>query len=211
MPPRPPRSPQSCRLAAAALVAAAACATPKQSWNETTPPEVFVEVLPHAAELAVDGAPLGPGARTVPVPDAQHVYVFRAAARGFAPAERSGPGAKLAGARLGLVLRPDGFGAARRLDMDEPSGLTAAAALLERAGQHEAALQYAERAVELAPDAALPRRVLGDAYRATGKRRQAIQEYSAYLQYAPDAPDRAQIEGEVEHLRGDMTIPGVDR
>jgi tetratricopeptide (TPR) repeat protein len=170
-----------------------------------------VEVLPRSATLSLDGAPLGPGARTVAVPDPAHVYRFSASARGFAPAQHDAEGARLAGARIGLVLRPAAFGEARRLDLDEAGGLAAAAALLERTGQHQAALEYAERSVELAPEAPLGHRVAGDAALALGRQKRAVAEYSAYVQLAPDAADRPAIERRVEELRGDITIPGLDR
>jgi tetratricopeptide (TPR) repeat protein len=188
-------------------VAAAACSSQKQSWRETEPPEVFVEVLPRSAQLSVDGRALGPGARSLAVPDPTHVYVFRVSAPGFAPAERSGTGAAFAGARLGIVLRPEGFGSGRRLELDEAGGLAHAAALLERRGEHRLAVEYAERAVELAPEVAMQRKVLGTAFLALGNERRAIQEYSTYLQLAPDAPDRRQVERTVARLRGDVTIP----
>jgi len=195
-------------LAAAAL--AAGCGAPKQPWHEAVPREVFVEVLPRSAALSVDGTPLGNGARAVPVPDPAHRYLFSASAQGFATAQRADDGARLAGARIGLVLRPAGFGEARRLELDEPAGLAAAAALLARGGHHQAALEYAERAVELAPDAPLGHRVAGDAALALGHRRRAVHEYSAYVQLAPDAADRDAVERRVEQLRGDLTIPGRD-
>jgi len=184
-----------------------ACAPRKQAWRETTPPETFVELLPKGAELSVDGASLGPGGRTLAVPDPAHVYVLRATAPGFSAAERSEQGARLAGGRIGLALRPEGFGDARRLDFDDGVGLAAAAALLEKKGRHELALEYADRAVELAPEHALGHRVAGDAALALGRRKRAIQAYSTYLSVAPDAPDRVVIERRVEGMRGDLTIP----
>jgi tetratricopeptide (TPR) repeat protein len=198
------------RTAALGIACAAACAAPKEIWRGP-PAEVLVDVLPHIAELLVDGAPLGTGPHTVPVPDPAHVYVFRAAAPGFAPGERSASGARLAGTRLGLVLRPKGFGDARRLDLDDGAGLAAAAALLARTGHHLTALEYAERAVEVGPEVPLGHRVLGEAAQALGRRKRAIQEYSTYLQLAPDAPDRSVVQRRVEELRGDLTIPGADR
>src|SRR5919202_6932853 len=111
-----PRRARRARCAARAAVAAAAalsnvaCATwSNQPWREVEPPEALVEVLPRDAELWVDGVAAGRGARTVPVPDPDHVYVFSAAAPGFAPEQRGGEGALLAGARVGIVLRPEGF------------------------------------------------------------------------------------------------------
>jgi len=187
-----------------------ACAAPKDAWRQTAA-EVFVDVVPRAALLSVDGAPLGTGAHTVPVPGPAHVYVFRATAPGFAPGERAGEGSRLAGTRLGLVLRPNGFGEARRLDLDDGSGLASAASLLQRTGQHLLALEYAERAVEVGPEVALGHRVLGEAAQALGQRKRAIQEYSTYVQLAPEAPDRGVVERKVGELRGDLTIPGLDR
>ena len=186
-----------------------ACAARKEAWRQAAP-EAFVDVVPRAAELSVDGVPVGRGAHTVPVPDPAHVYVFRAVAPGFAPGQRAGEGARLAGARVGLVLRPEGFGDARRLDLDDGASLAAAASLLERTGRHAAALEYAERAVDMSPEVALGHRVLGDAAQALGQRKRAIQELSTYLQLAPDAPDRRAVERRVEELRGDLTIPGID-
>ena len=188
-----------------------ACATPKQAWVETTPPEVFVELLPRSAELSLDGKPLGTGGRTTAVPDLSRVYVFRATAPGFTAVEKSEKGVSLAGGRLGLVLRPEGFGEARRLELDDGAGLAAAAALLEKKGKHELALEYAERAVEVAPELALGHRVASDAAMTLERRKRAIQAYSAYLAAAPDAPDRAAVARKVEGLRGDLTIPPVVR
>lgn len=206
----PPRR-RSARAAGLALGAAlCACATPKQPWRPRDP-EVLIEVVPRRAVLTVDGVALGPGGRPVPVPDAARVYVLRAALPGYTLAERAVPGAKLAGARVGLVLRPDGFGEGRRLDLDDGVGLAAAAALLERRGLREDAIDFAERAADAAPELPLPHRVLGDAAFALGQRKRAVLEYSAYLQLAPDAPDRRAVQRRVEELRGDITIPGVER
>ena len=194
-------------LACALLLA---CAAPKESWRQPAP-EVFVDVVPRAAQLLVDGAPFGAGAHTVPVPDPAHRYVFRAVAAGFAPGERSAEGSRLAGARLGLVLRPEGFGDARQLDLDDGSSLAAAALLLQRTGHHLLALEYAERAIEVSPEMPLGHRVLGEAAQALGQRKRAIQELSTYLQLTPGAPDRLAVQRRVEDLRGDLTIPGVER
>jgi len=200
MPPPP-------RALVAALALALSCAAPRQTWHETTPPEVLVEVLPRAAQVALDGVAIGSGSRTVAVPDPARRYRFRVSAQGFVPAERDGEGARLAGARLGIALRPEGFGSARPLELDDGEGLAAAAALLERRGGHRLALEYAERAAEVAPEAALGQRVLGDAARALGLRRRAIDGYSAYLRLAPEAPDRAAVAARLEELRGDVALP----
>ncbi|GEJ57905.1 tetratricopeptide repeat protein [Anaeromyxobacter diazotrophicus] len=203
----PLRTPTALALAALAL----ACASPRREpWRDAPPPEVLLEVLPREVAVTVDGAPLGAGARAIPVPDPAHHYRFTFRAPGFVPAEREGDGAKLAGTRLGVVLRPDGFGSARRLELDDGGGLAAAALLLERHGSHQAALAYAERAAELAPELPLAHRAAGDAASALGRRARAIQAYSAYLALAPDAPDRAAVAARVEALRGDLTVPAPD-
>ena len=194
-------------LMAAAALALSCAAAPRQTWRDTTPPEVLLDVLPRAAQVALDGVALGPGGRAVAVPDPARRYRFRVSAQGFVPAEREGEGARLAGARLGIALRPDGFGAARSLELDDGEGLAAAAALLERRGAHREALDYAERAAEMAPEVALGQRVLGDAARALGLRRRAIDGYSAYLRLAPEAPDRAAVAAQLEALRGDVALP----
>jgi hypothetical protein len=212
MPPRRTGRARGAAAATAAMAAAAlgsACAAPaKESWREAAPPEAYVEVLPRDAQLWVDGVEAGRGARAVPVPDAQHVYVFRAAAPGFAPAERAGEGARLAGARVGIVLRPDDLGTARRLELDEPAGLVTAGAALLRARRPAQAAEYAERAAELAPDEPGPHRLLAEADRALGDGARAAREYDAYLRLAPDAADREEVEREIEALRKDVTVPG---
>jgi len=200
---------RTARTALALLAGALGCAAPKEAWHPP-PPEVLVEVMPQRAVVTVDGVEV-PAGHPVAVPDPAHAYAFQAVLAGYLPLESKATGQALAGTRLGLVLRPEGFGQARKLDLDEGQGLSAAAALLERRGAHADAMEYAERAAEVAPELPLARRVLGDAAYALGRGRRAVAEYSAYLSLAPDAPDRRSIEARVERLRGDLTIPGVDR
>ena len=108
------------------------------------------------------GVEVGPGSRVVPV-DPAHAYTLVAVAQSFLPARWVAEGSALAGARVGLVLRPEGFGEARPLDLDDGTGLAMAAALLVRRGRHQQAMQYAERVVEVSPEVALGHRALGDA------------------------------------------------
>lgn len=195
----------------ACAVAAVACAAPRPPSRDLDPPEVLVEVLPGGAELTVDGRSLGPGAHTVPVPDAAHRYRLRATAPGFAPAERVGEGARLAGTRVGLVLSPAGSGRDRPIDLDDGESLAAAALALERAGALAAGLEYAERAVEAAPRSPRAQRVLAEIALALGRRTRAADAYAAYLRLDPSAPDRAALERRVEELRGDRALPGIER
>jgi hypothetical protein len=207
--PLPWSSPVVRALALLAGVAMSACATPRPPAGEPEPPEVFVDLLPSEAELTVDGVPLGSGPRAVPVPEPNHRYLFRASAPGFTPAERAGQGARLAGTRVGMVLRPAGFAAARPLDLDDGESLAAVAELLQRGGRGHAALEYAERAVEASPRSAPAHRVLGDVSLSVGASARALQAYRAYLLLAPDAADRDDVERRMRDLRGEPAVPGV--
>ena len=80
-----------------ALAMLLACAGPRQPWRETRPAEVLVEVLPQAAVLSLDGAPLGPGPGPFPSPDPVRRYRFRAARQGSGRPSVEAEGARLAG------------------------------------------------------------------------------------------------------------------
>src|SRR5512137_3021973 len=105
-------------LAAATLVVgslAAACAsTPPATWSTVRPPEAYVETLPPSAVVSVDGVEVGKGSVSFPVSDESRTYALRATAAGFEPLDLPLPGAKLAGTRIELVLRPEGFGSQRK-------------------------------------------------------------------------------------------------
>ncbi len=194
-------------MALGALSFAGGCSAPKQAWREPVP-EVLVEVVPPRALLALDGRVVGAGGRAVPVPEAAHRYLLEARAAGFEPRRVEGTGEALAGSRVGLVLRPEGYGEARPLDLDDARSLAAAASFLGHQGRHREALLYAERAVEASPDEPLAHRAVGDAAIALGDRKRAAQAYSAYLVRAPRASDRRAVEERISELRGDLTIPG---
>jgi predicted Zn-dependent protease len=113
---------------------------------------------------------------------------------------------QVAGGRVGVALRPAGWGAGRTVDIDEPVVLVAASQVLLRAGKAAEAADYAERAAELGPQLPMPHRALGMALAKLGKRTRAAQELSQYLQLSPSAADRAEVERLVSRLRGDMSI-----
>jgi hypothetical protein len=195
------------RLPALLVLAAAACAAEKQPWREAVPPrtEVFLDVLPRSAEVRVGGAFSGRGPHVLTL--GEEAVTLEVAAPGFDPARlRVEP---RAGPRVGVALRPEGFGAGRKVDIDDPLALVAASSGLLRAGKATEAAEYAERAVEVAPQLPTPRRALGTALARLGKRSQAAQELSQYLQLAPSAADRAEVERLVGRLRGDMSIRGL--
>ncbi len=189
---------------AAALALLAACAGGKQSWREAAPPpEVFLDVLPRTADVIVDGHRVGKGPQPLALGDRPMEVQF--VAEGFEGLVVS-VDAKAAGSRVGVALRPSGWGTGRTLDIDEPIGLAAAASVLLRAGLALEASQYAERAAEVAPVAPQPHRVAGFAHLKLGRKGRAAQELSRYLELAPDAADREEIERLVGQLRGDFAI-----
>jgi tetratricopeptide (TPR) repeat protein len=195
--------------ARALLLALAACSGGRPTLRDVAaPPEVLVDVLPRSALLQLEGRSLGNGSMAVPLPAGP--ARLRISAPGFHPAEIGLDPAAPAG-RAGVALRPEGFGAARTLHIDEPGGLAAASVFLLRQGRAPEALEYAERAVDLAPAAAAPNRALGMALLElpSDRKRQerAAQALSAYLAAAPDAPDRGEVAATVSRLRGDFSIP----
>jgi predicted Zn-dependent protease len=195
------------RLPALAAALAAACTPARQPWSEAVAarPEVFVDVLPRDAEVRVDGAYLGRGSVALPLGSGPSRVMVRA--QGFETRVVEVDPRVHAGARLGVVLRPAGFGEGRRLEIDDAAGLAAAGAWLLREGKVAEAAWYAERAVEAAPSTPQPRKVLGLALVKQGKKGRAAQELSYYIQYAPQAPDRDEIEVLVARLRGDIAFP----
>lgn len=190
-----------------AAVALAGCAGEKASFHSVAPPELYLEVLPRGALLELDGVGVGKGSRGVPAP-APGPHVLVVSADGFEPLERPLPGGSLAGVRVGVALRPEGFGASRPLDLDEPAGLAAAAAALTRREHHRDALDYAERAAGLDPGLPLAQRALGDALGALGRRDEARAAWGRYLMLAPDAPDAREVERRIGQGRTTYEVPG---
>ena len=191
----------------ALTVLLAGCAAPRQaSWTEVQPPVAYVETLPPGALVTVDGVEVGLGPLAFPVPDESRGYVIRLTAAGFEPLEASFAGAKLSGARLELVMRPEGFGSQRQLASGEASGLLQAAVALLRADRPKDAIDYA-RASLAAGDSPQGHRVCGQAYRRLGNRDLAIKEYSLYLSLSPDAPDRKEVEDAIAAASRDIEMP----
>jgi tetratricopeptide (TPR) repeat protein len=194
-------------MAAAALaLALSGCAAEKQSFRDTIQPELLIEVLPAGALLELDGVGLGRGSRSVPAP-APGEHLLTVSADGFEPVERPLPKGSLDGVRVGVALRPAGFGASRRLELDEPEGLAAAATTLGRAGRHRDAYDYAARAVALDRRLPLAQRALGDALAALGRRDEARAAWGRYLLLAPDAADAAAVEQRMSQGRTTFEMP----
>jgi hypothetical protein len=202
------------RTLAAATLAGLLCAcaaAPPVSWKEVYPPEVYVETLPPGALVSANGVEIGKAPLSFPVPEAGTTYRIRATAPGFEPLSTELSGSKLAGIRLDLVLRPEGFGSQRTLVSGEPVGLAQAAFALLRADRPREALAFA-RASLAAGDSPQGHKISGEAYRRLGDRNNAIQEYSIYITMAPDAPDRQSIEQAIAAARKDiqMTQPKLE-
>jgi hypothetical protein len=194
----------------AGLSVACASAQPV-TWKQAAPPEVYVETLPPGALVTSNGVEIGKAPLSLPIPDEGGSYLIRATAPGFEPAEIQVPGAKLAGSRLDLVLRPEGFGSQRLLASGEPVGLVQAAYALLRADRPREALAFAQASLA-AGDSPQAHKVAGEAYRRLGDRNRAIQEWSLYVTMAPDAPDRKAVEQAIASTRKDipMTQPRIE-
>jgi hypothetical protein len=200
-------------IAAVTLVGLSiACAEAQPvSWKEVRPPEVYVETLPSGALVSANGAEIGRSPLSFPVPEEGRTYQIRASAPGFQPAATELTGSRLAGTRLDLVLRPEGFGTQRRLVPGEPVGLAQAAAALLRANRPKDALAFAQASLA-AGDSPQAHKISGEAYRLLGDRNRAIQEFSIYVTMVPDAPDRKSVEQAIAAARKDiqMTQPRLE-
>ncbi len=192
-------------LCALACAAAACASSGPVSWEQVRPPEAYLETLPAGALVTVNGAEVGRGPLSFPVPDADRRYAVRVTAPGFEPATLEETGARLAGARLDVVLRPEGFGSQRPLATGEPAGLAQAAAVLLRANRPADALAFAKASIA-AGESAQAHRVAGEACRRLGDRNQAIRELSLYVTQAPDAPDRKAVEQAIAAMRHDIDM-----
>ena len=65
-----------------------------------------------------------------------------------------------------------------------------------------AALPWYERAAREEPANAMPHYYLGYAYKERGQKAKAVQEFKKFLETRPDAPERKDIEAEIEDLGG---------
>jgi PEGA domain len=201
----PTMTPRTCALASVVVLATACASEQKATWADVQPPVVYLETLPVGAHVAVDGTSVGLGPLAFPVRDGARTYVVRVTAPGFEPLEISLVGSKAAGARLDLVLRPEGFGSQRKLEAGEPAGLLQAAVALLRANRPKDALAFAKASI-LAGDSPQGHKVAGQAYRKLGDRGQAVKEYTMYLSMAPDAPDRKAIEEAITATSKDIDM-----
>jgi hypothetical protein len=70
-----------------------------------------------------------------------------------------------------------------------------------------AALPWYERAAKDEPGNAMPHYYLGYAYKERGQHARAVQQFKAFLEKKPDAPERQDIEAEIELALGDLLQP----
>lgn len=201
-------TPRTIALLALTVLGTACAAQQKATWAEVQPPVAYLETLPPGALVTVDGVEVGLGPLAFPVPDESRSYAIRVTSQGFEPLDVSFAGTKLAGARLELVMRPEGFGSQRTLVAGEPAGLLQAAVALLRANRPKDAITYAQASLA-AGDSPQGHKVCGQAYRRLGNRDLAIKEYSLYLSLSPDAPDRKAVEEAITATARDieMTAP----
>jgi len=198
-------TPRTSALLTLAILSTGCASAQKASWAEVQPPVAYLETLPPGALVTVDGIEVGLGPLAFPVPDEANAYAIRVTSAGFEPLEASFAGSKLAGARIELVLRPEGFGSQRQLASGEPAGLLQAAVALLRANRPKDAITYAKASLA-AGDSPQGHKVCGQAYRRMGNRDLAIKEYSLYLSLSPDAPDRKAIEEAITATSKDIEM-----
>ena len=198
-------TPRTSALLTLAILSTGCASAQKASWAEVQPPVAYLETLPPGALVTVDGIEVGLGPLAFPVPDEAHAYAIRVTSAGFEPLEASFAGSKLAGSRIELVLRPEGFGSQRQLASGEPAGLLQAAVALLRANRPKDAITYAKASLA-AGDSPQGHKVCGQAYRRMGNRDLAIKEYSLYLSLSPDAPDRKAIEEAITATSKDIEM-----
>ncbi|WP_152643391.1 tetratricopeptide repeat protein, partial [Anaeromyxobacter sp. PSR-1] len=92
--------------------------------------------------------------------------------------------------------------AAQRADPAAGQVLYPLAREVHQAEGVRAALPLYERAVREDPKNAMPHYFLGYAYKERGQRERAVQAFRAFLALKPDAPERRDIEAEIEDLGG---------
>jgi hypothetical protein len=192
-------------LTALAALSAACAGSRPTTLADVVPPVAWVDPLPPGASVAVNGVEAGRAPLTFPVPDQGREYAVRVTSPGFEPLEARFPGAAIAGGRLDLVLRPQGFGTQRELRAGEPAGLLQAAAALLRVDRAREAIAYAGAAAAVA-DAPEAHRLMGLGWRRLGNRDLAVKELSLYLSLAPGAPDRGEIERMVSSMTRDIDM-----
>ena len=159
-------------------------------------------MLPPGAEVSLDGAPLGRGSQTIAAASRDGAaHVLAAAAPGFESAEWRVPPGGLAGVRVGLALRPEGYPG--KVELDDPAVLVRVADFLAASGRPGEAQAYAARAASLEPELAAAQRSLGIAAVQAGDRRTAQRSFAEYLRLAPDAPDADEIEAALARLAGE--------
>ena len=191
----------------AAVVGLAPLAGPaKESWDSVLKPEAKVEILPHSAQVEVDGKARGRGFATLDVSDPKRKFRVRASAEGFETEDVEVEGGSIADRWFFVALRPVGFGSGRRLDPRDAPSMAQAAAALWRAGRVDDAAGYAEQSLR-GGNTALANRVLGDVWRRRGNRDRAVQHYAVYLSLADNPPDAAEIKAWVSQVKGDITVP----
>jgi hypothetical protein len=171
--------------------------------------EVYVVSVPHGAAVSLEGRAVGRTPVSVALPAAgRHPgpLAVRLERTGFRPEVRSFRG-DAAPDRLVVVLRPDLASApAVAPAPDDAEGLYRMAGLLVDARRCRDALEYLDRTLELAPRHALAHRERGECLLDLGEPALAIEHLSRYLLLVPDAPDAAQVQAQLDGLRGAKTV-----
>jgi tetratricopeptide (TPR) repeat protein len=195
-----------------ALALLASCAGPKPTLDEVAPPEIVLQTIPVGATVNVDGVDTG----TTPLR-------FRATARtaehkislareGYLATDITVTGEQVVknnGKQVLVALRPNMWDPAKAkgINIDNASQLTRAGLDLSKAGRCAEAVAFLMQALDVDSRHPPAHKALGTCYAKLKKNTQALEEYKAYLLYAPDAPDAAKVRAIVDKAQGDIEYP----
>jgi tetratricopeptide (TPR) repeat protein len=197
----------------AVLALLPACAEPKPTLDQMAPPEIVLQTLPVGATVTVDDVEAGTTPLRFRAASRAAVQKVSFAREGYLSSEITVTGeevAKNSGKQVLVALRPNMWdpAKAKSINVENAGQLARAGHDLSKAGLCPEALAYLLLAIEVDSRLAPAHKTLGTCYAKLNKNAQALEEYKAYLQYAPDAPDAAKVRAIVDKAQGDIEIPG---
>jgi len=201
--------PLRCLPALFALLAA--CSEPRPTLDQVAPPEIAIKTVPKGAAATVDGIDSGitPMAFHAASRDAVHKLGFTH--EGYLASEITVIGEDVfahSGQQVLVFLRPNVWDTKSKPIAPENTGqLTRAGQDLSKAGRCPEALPYLAQAIEIDPHLAPAHKALGICYGKLKQNAKALEEYKAYILYAPpEAPDLEKVRAIVNQAQGDIDV-----
>lgn len=188
-------------LLAPALALVAGCAG-KGTWDETR--EVYVDSVPQGAAVSFEGTPVGRTPLSLALPAAGRQpgpLAVRLEKIGFRPETRTITGAAPPDKLVVVLLPVVAHGPSVAPPLDDADGFYELGKLLVDARRCRDAMEYLDRALAIEPRHALAHRERGGCFLDLGEAELAIDPLARYLLLAPDAPDAAQIQAQLDGLR----------